>query len=123
MEEAIAKVVIPAVTGVVAGAIGSLFAPWANWGVEKKRLRLQARRSMVDGWRRLLSDRELDQGKFAGSVEYSSLRPHLSPKLVQDIENGRWVIVNNPTRESGENPFVPRLLDEIARIEKDWKLL
>lgn len=123
MEEAIAKVVIPAVVGVVTGAIGSLFAPWANWGVEKKRQRLQARRLMVERWRQVLSDPELEQRIFAGSPEYSALRPYLPKKLVNEIEDDR-TFREDRIRAGGVGALAPDILDEVARIEREeWKLL
>ena len=38
-------------TGLAAGVVGSLFAPWANWGVEKRRLRRASRVERVQEWR------------------------------------------------------------------------
>jgi hypothetical protein len=37
--------------GLTTGAIGSLFAPWANWGVEKRRLKHQRRVDRIKEWR------------------------------------------------------------------------
>jgi len=38
MEEFL-KFAIPAFTGLIAGAIGSIVAPWVQWGIEKRKLR------------------------------------------------------------------------------------
>ncbi|MGD1173772.1 hypothetical protein ACKUVQ_10855 [Mycobacterium seoulense] len=38
-------------TGFATGAVGSLFAPWANWGIEKRRLRRTSRVDRISQWR------------------------------------------------------------------------
>ena len=50
------SIIIPAITGIITGAIASLFAPWANWGIEKKRLRQTARAKLFEDGRAILSD-------------------------------------------------------------------
>lgn len=37
--------------GLVTGAIGSLIAPWSQWGVEKRKLQRQSRVDLLAGWR------------------------------------------------------------------------
>ncbi|WP_133160822.1 hypothetical protein [Mycobacterium ahvazicum] len=38
-------------TGAVTGTISSLIAPWANWGIEKRRLRRENRVQRIKEWR------------------------------------------------------------------------
>ena len=47
--------IIVALIGLAGGAIGSLFAPWANWGIEKRKQKLAYRRELVAKWRRMIS--------------------------------------------------------------------
>jgi hypothetical protein len=85
MEEFL-KIAIPALAGLIAGAIGSLIAPWIHWGIEKKKIRHTARREFISAARRAL---EADTGKheFRESTIYSQLRPFLSERTRKEIES------------------------------------
>jgi hypothetical protein len=37
--------------GLATGVIGSLFGPWSNWGVEKRRRRQDGRAALIAQWR------------------------------------------------------------------------
>ena len=60
---------------------------------------------------------------FAGSAEYSALREYLPEDLRRSLESDRTFIVPNQARDSGANPYAPQLLDEVARIEREWGLV
>ncbi len=78
--------------GMATGVVGSLFAPWANWGVEKRRLARQRRIERIEEWRagvaELLADehrhgvpvRRLvplhEQGNIAAPPRYEMVVPH-----------------------------------------------
>jgi hypothetical protein len=47
MDPSIISAIIGGVTGLIAGTIASLFAPWINWGIEKRKLRLTAQRELI----------------------------------------------------------------------------
>jgi hypothetical protein len=51
----IAVALISGCTGLATGAVGSLFAPWANWGIEKRRLRHESRVKLIAEWRERVS--------------------------------------------------------------------
>ena len=51
MDPAIVAALIGGTAGLATGVAGSLIAPWSNWGVEKRRIRLQRRQALVDDWR------------------------------------------------------------------------
>lgn len=82
------EVIIAAIAGIVTGAIGSLAAPWANWGVEKVRLRQSRRAALIEEARRAL-DSPPSNKEFRHSELYSRLRPHLSAKAIEAIEGRR----------------------------------
>ena len=87
--------VLPSALGVVAG----LFSPWANWGIEKRKQRLQRRRELIAGWRLELipmvaSSQDSPeiwagpkQAKVLSTPFHASLRPHLSEAAVKRIED------------------------------------
>jgi len=124
------NILIPAITGLISGVIGSLVAPWAQWGIEKKRRRFDARFALVAEVRELLSDPPTNQ-EFRILPLYSKLRPHLSPKARKAVEgeyDGRSqgetiLIIEGNGRHSGVNPYAQQVLDELAKLESKWGLL
>jgi hypothetical protein len=106
-------------------AIGTgLFSPWAGWGIEKRRQRLERRRELVTAWRMNLiplikrnPDREALRPKLMESPYYASLRPHIKPELLRRIEGKSRVAV------AGEDFPYEIFVGEIGRIEREWKLV
>jgi hypothetical protein len=66
------QVVIPAISGLVSGAIASLVAPWVNWRIEQKREKLAYKKEMIRRWREFL-DRDFDETEFSGTAVYSEI--------------------------------------------------
>ncbi len=60
---------IAAVVGLLSGAVGSLLAPWANWGVEKRRKRFDARHEIISRGRQAVARvvQHRDDGGGCGS--------------------------------------------------------
>ncbi len=55
MDSTIAAALVGGVTGVLTGGLSSLAAPWAQWGIEKRRVRMQERRDLAKSWRNLMT--------------------------------------------------------------------
>jgi hypothetical protein len=115
----LSKFVIPAGVGGAAGFLAS----WGNWVIEKQRQRLQRRRELVTGWRMELIPLLPTEGWSLGgeneqavlsSPYYYSLRPHLPEDIIKKLE-GRTILGGYNARRS--------IGDEIARIERTWKLV
>src|SRR6476620_2870049 len=128
----------PSALGVAVG----LFSPWAYWGFQRRKLRLQRRGELVTGWRLELipmvasSSQHLPeiwagqkQAKVLSSPIYASLRPHLSKAAIKKIEDPTMGLVLNrggaPPGESHLAYLFPLkiFIDEIARIEREWNLV
>ena len=86
--------VLPSVPGVAAG----LFSPWANWGIEKRKQRIQRRRELITGWRLELIPmvavaglaRNLGRTKASEGAVFSVLcKPQASPFPRSGQENRR----------------------------------
>lgn len=120
----------------ILGGAGGLITIWANWGIEKRRQRLQRRRELVTGWRMnllptlegasVLWTGERKQ-KLLSSPYYASLRPHLSIGAIKRIEHDHIKIVISRTG-GPENSWLYHfplnlIVEEIARIEKKWRLV
>jgi hypothetical protein len=112
--------VVAAAAGLLAGVVGSLVAPWVRWGVEKRKLRRQYRLDLIVAWRGLAGVEEFDRRLLINNSLYGPLRPLLSPKAIEQLErSGRHILVATSIRD----PDRSCLLQEIARIEKEWGLL
>jgi len=133
-----------AVGGLLTGVVGSLVAPWINWRIERRKLQLQARVGLLTSAREVLSSDAYNYPAFAKSALFSQLLPHLSPACRQVLNSGKVDAPNTITIGGGARPFASangihiihggrdagtntqhrsRLLDEIARLEKEWGLV
>lgn len=121
MSDALAAV-IPASLGLIGGIVGSLIAPWIHWGIEKKKIRLEARRIFIREVRELLS-KPPEPEHLLNHPLYAQLRPYLSEKTRKFIEADDIIVVQRGGRGNGINNYVPAVLDEIGKLEKKWGLL
>jgi hypothetical protein len=129
----LSKIIIPAVAGLIAGSIGSLIAPWVNWGIEKKKLIRKSREELIQHARDALIKEDLSNKEFSHLTIYSRIKPYLSEQAVKAVEGEYSRNGQNPTevirvvmgnsRDSGVNPFKNRVLDELAMLEKKWDLI
>lgn len=130
--------VLPFALGVVVG----MFSPLAYRGFQERKQRIQRRRELVNGWRLELipmvasSSPDLPeiwagpkQAKVLSSPIYASLRPHLSKEAIKKIEDPTMgLVLNRGDVSPSESHLAYRFplkifIDEIARIERDWKLV
>jgi hypothetical protein len=125
----------------ILGGAGGLITIWANWGIEKRKQRLQRHRELVTGWRLelipMIGQPQDPPVGWAGerqravlsSPYYASLRPHLSASAIQQIEDPVMKIFirtdpkTRPTHDWNHHFPLKIFVDEIARIEKRWKLV
>ena len=112
------QVVIPAISGLLSGTIASLVAPWINWRIEQHREKLAYRRAMIRRWRDFLAT-DFEQLEFGGSAIYSEMRPHLSKASRDAIEDATITV----RMGRGGNIIHSLVLDDIARLGKDWNLV
>jgi len=112
-------ILLPIATGLIGLAAG-LLAPWIKWIFEKRSTKLNDRRERIKYWRESIEKFNFSESRFGATAAYSSLRPYLSETALGSIE-GRTYVVPPEGRESDGPRFI--LLDEVARIEKQWKLL
>jgi hypothetical protein len=107
-----------AIGGLITGVVASLVAPWSQWGVEKRRLRREERRNILEATRKLISMLS-DARSFRDTPEYARLRPYLSDKLRRDFEGEAIVVAVG----QGRGSLAIWLLDEITQLEKKWGLV
>jgi hypothetical protein len=104
---------ISSIFGLISGGLGSLIAPWANWGVEKRRLRVDRQRNIIDNARRNLTNYSREQ--IRNSAEYAAIRSHLSADVVNKIEARNTI--------GGEQSIHANIMQELSELERKWKLL
>jgi hypothetical protein len=132
---------MPYAKGIGGPLIGFLFGSFltshVQWGFEKKKQILQRRRELVTGWRMnllpLVEGREVlwvgeGKTKLLSSPYYASLRPHLSTDAIKRIERDHLKLVVHLDRTKPTNDWafhfpLNLLVEEIGRIEKQWKLV
>lgn len=150
MSDTVIAAIVGAIAGIVTGSIGSLFAPWANWGIEKRRKRLEYRKDLIKGWRELIAHTTFaynhrvpeDDSTWTEILErdhrFYSLKPHVHSEVLErlgtanDTQASKLMTTLNETEaalvKSGFKPQVTigarrNLVDEIARLEKEWGLI
>ena len=94
--------------------MGSLVAPWVNWGIGKRRERRIVRREIVERCRKLVYG--VDDRVFRETQEYRYIKPYLSKKAIEHLEDDTkaWVGTPDPLRQS--------ILEGIEKLEKHWDL-
>ena len=119
------QTLISAIAGLISGTLASLVAPWVNWGVERRRGRLNTRQSLLTDARSILNLYEYDNVAFRGTAEYSRLKPYLSKKVISLIEShdDSNLAVVMEGRHAGANNFKNLILDKISSLERKWKLI
>ena len=105
--------------GFLAGIAGSLFAPWINWGIEKRRRKHDNRKELIRRARKFIASSEWDQLEFGSTVTYSEIRPHLSKSTIDSIE-GRTITIREGR---GGNIIKSQVLDDLSDKEKEWGII
>lgn len=111
---------IAAFIGFATGVAGSFIAPWVTWGVEKRRMRLQARKDAITAWRQVVArvvkeEEYADDGElgylFDQEPDFLRLKPLLS--------DATRVLLS----EGAPQDALEKLQEDINRIERSWHLL
>ena len=101
-----------------------LVLPWVKWEVQKRQDALAYKRATIAEWRRAIAEATETMrgglGNFGQSSAYASLRPHLKPEVVEQIEHPR-IFIEPGSR--GDSPVAHVLQDEVARVEREWGLI
>jgi hypothetical protein len=121
MNDTILFYLVAAIAGVAGGVIGSLIAPWVHWGVEKRKQRQAKRRELIRSCRSMLST-EIDKKTFRETEVYSQFKPHLYKVVIDEIESDESPETLDENANRIED-FKQKLLEDIARIEREWILI
>ena len=127
MTDTIWSAIAGGATGIVTGSISSLLAPWAIWGIEKRRQKLAYRRELIAKWRRMLSQAASSEAKNQTDLMKFLERHHDFYSLKAEARHlfsaGRTSVVL-ADRPVGTIPnLLDELIDEVGRIERKWELV
>ena len=120
MEFLLNEKVIAAVLGLIGGAITVFIAPWITWGVERRKLQHQTRKETIDRWRSMVAGvSRKATGDFGDlmlalhdDTDFLSLKPHIREHTHSLIDSG----------DAMDHEVFEALLDDIAAVEKKWKI-
>lgn len=115
MSDNIIAAIIGAISGSVVTGIGAFIAPWVNWGIEKRRDKMNRRRDLINNARIHLAGRTLNREALRLSPAYAALRAHLTAEVVNNIEQR--------DRSGGEETIQGTIMMELAELERKWKLI
>ena len=115
--------IIAAAIGLVSGALGSLIAPWIHWGIEKRRQILCRRQRIIDDCRAALDNPAFSVFAFRETPAYAAIREHLNEEARSQTELASGTRIYTGFGRGEGNFHRTKLADEVARIEKQWKLV
>lgn len=115
------SIISGAVSGGALGTLATLFAPWVNFGVEKKKIAHESKKELIARIRTLSGT--LGRREFRRTPEFYQIEPFLDGKTLTELNKP-----NNHLRITEGDPAVDMLamrllLSDLARIERDWKLI
>lgn len=124
----LAQYLIPAAAGLLSGVVGSLVAPWIQWGIEGRRERMRARRDLLVQARALLADPP-PVAEFRRLPLYFQIKRFLAASTITNIagefdERGSEVIqvvIGGPN--GGIHPYAHEVLEDLSNAEKKWGLV
>ena len=125
MSDNVVIAIVAAVSAIFGGLLTSVFAPLIKDRLDRRTAELARKRALIEEWRKMLLQVD-EAAKSTGNVgrqlqthaKFPSLEPHLT-------EAGRKVVyAANRTVIGGSALAHPTrvLLEEVARIEKQWEL-
>ena len=118
----VTEVVVPILVAAGAGTVASLLAPWAQWGVDRRR-QVRARRvEIIAGIRELVHQGQaVDRDVLLVDPRYLAVRPHLDAKTEEMLREQTIHVVSDSYGTVG-NVYLAALRDEADRLEQEWKL-
>jgi hypothetical protein len=114
--------VISAVVGLIAGAVGSLMAPWVHWSIEKRREAAKYRVDTIARWRAAIDTFDFDRGNFGDTTTYAEMRSHMREEVIRKFEAQRTIHVP-PDGGRGDQLARQWASDELSRIQQSWGLI
>lgn len=121
MDFELTKLIIPAITGLISGAIGSLIAPWVHWRIEKKRKSIEYKQVLIKDVRHLVDTAESLE-KILSSSLWGFIEAHLTKDERHSVSSGR-ILHKSDWSEMDELSIRKQKIGVMLhRLEKEWNL-
>jgi hypothetical protein len=121
--------VLPPVLGFIAGAIASIIVPWVNWGIEKRRMKLNNRKKLIKDVRACLFKFNSNHEGFIVMPEYGRIKHYLSKSTRHRLETipikitGSGSITITSKLRIYDDDYPDFVLDELHELEKRWEIM
>ena len=120
------QLLIPAITGFISGAIGSVVAPWVLWKIEKHRNLLKTRQALLSQVNALLSDPPHVE-VFREMPIYFRIEHLLDSSTVSMIQSfgddNVGIVEVNGRVINGNRSYAQYVLADLAKAARDWKII
>ena len=100
--------VIPPVLGLIAGAFGSILAPWIHWGIDKRKEKRKKREILIENCRE-----DVKMGNHLRYFKNNNSYQKINVYLKEEIKN----------KIDGNTCSVDEILSEFIRLEVEWDLI
>ncbi len=111
-------------TAIIAGVFASFIKPFVDWGIEKKRSRLENRKSLINNARNFVSSDSFDIFSFRTTDIYLRLSEYFSKELNDTINmEGLDFHIKEELDYIEQTPQQKSLvLKEINKVAKQWRI-
>jgi hypothetical protein len=114
-------IIISAVSGLAAGIVGSLIAPWVKWAVDRRREKLSYRRSIVESARNKIDASIFNKHQITSSLEWRYLEKYMPINVIDSFKMENHFLCGEPN-EDASNPYRRELAKALEKLEHDWGL-
>jgi len=113
--------IISGVIGLLTGAIGSLVAPWMNWGIKKREMKFQKKTELLNAVRNNIDfSINFSYSSFNETSLYSQIKPYLDNKIITKINSSSKMNMMGLLKSENQKN---ELLEIINQLEKKWKII
>lgn len=117
----VTKLLVPAITGLIAGTLGSLIAPWVNWRIEKKRKSIEYKQNLIKETRNLVDTADSLEVILSSSL-WGFISEHLTTREKESVSSGRTIHMTDWPKMSELDMRKQHISKMLHRLEKEWVL-
>lgn len=112
------SLIIPFVSG-IAGFGGGVVATYIKWDIEKRKMKVEARKQRIQEWRSSIEQVNNVDKLWGTSVIYD-IQPYLTREELKTLHT---TIANIGSGGTGDDIKKGVLFNVVSRIEKTWELI
>lgn len=116
----ITEVIVSGAIGLFSGVAGSLFTPWAQWGIEKRKIKYKKRGELIADVKNYINNHCFNYCAFKYTEIYPQIKPFLDKNINDQIE--AYLLDGNIGNISNNSQRLT-IMDNLYRLEKKWNLI